>query len=366
MWEQIRSNQTRSAVLTVLMLVILASVGWFLGMALGSEDNGGWIGLIIALAIWLIMALVSFFRGDQIQLGISKAKKIQKEDNSRLWNVVEEMTLACGLSQMPNVYIIDDAAPNAFATGRNEKTASVAVTTGLLSSLNRDELQGVIAHEMAHIKNRDILLMSMVSIMLGAIVLIAWYGSRILIYGGHGRSSNSSGNGNIILLIVGLIFVILAPIFAQLVYFAVSRKREYLADASSALYTRYPEGLASALEKIGGSSMQVKAANSATAAMYITNPFRKKDHKVNLAALTNTHPPIAERVRILREMGGSGVISYANYEKLYAGSDSHKNGSTIPRGAMGIASEQVRLASDDNTVIGTGHFGQRQRSYWEN
>ena len=361
MWEQIRSNQIRSVALTVFMLAILALVGWFLGVAFGPEDDGGLVGLVIALVIWLVMALVSFFQGDQIQLSISKAKKISKKDNLRLWNVVEEMTLACGLSQMPNVYVVNDPAPNAFATGRNEKTASVAVTTGLLSALNRDELQGVIAHEMAHIKNRDVLLMSMVSIMLGAIVLIAWYGSRVLVFGGGGRSNNNSGN--IVLLIIGLVFIILAPLFAHLVFFAVSRKREYLADASSALYTRYPEGLASALEKIGSSTAQVKAANDATAAMYVANPFRKKDHKINLSALTSTHPPIAQRVRILREMNGSGTVSYDKYEKLFEASSSKTNRRAIPAGAMGVSAEGVRTASADEEPIGLGSLGQ-QRNYW--
>jgi heat shock protein HtpX len=207
--------------------------------------------------------------------------------------VVEEMKIASGLEKMPDIYIIDDPALNAFATGRDPNRAAVAITSGLLQKLNRDELQGVMAHEISHIKNRDVLLMAMCSILLGTIVLLAWYGSRFMIFGamtGSRRSSSrGGGRGNIIILLVALVFMILAPIMAQLIYFAISRKREYLADASAALYTRYPEGLASALEKLGASTGQLKSANQATAPMYIVNPFRKKGMKAS--DLSSTHPP---------------------------------------------------------------------------
>ena len=191
----------------------------------------------------------------------------------------------------------------------------MAITTGLLEKLNRDELQGVIAHEISHIKNRDVLLMSLISIMLGTIVILAWYGSHILIFGGMGgrRSSKGGGGGaQIIILVVALAFMILAPLMAQLIYFAVSRKREYLADASAALYTRYPEGLASALEKLGASTGQLKSANKATAPMYIVNPFRKKGMRAS--DLSSTHPPISERIRILRAMAGN---SFGDYDQAY-------------------------------------------------
>jgi heat shock protein HtpX len=227
------------------------------------------------------------------------------------------------LPKMPDVYIIDDPALNAFATGRSPEHASVAITSGLLDKLNRDELQGVIAHEMGHIKNRDIRLMLMASILLGAIVILSFYASRIMIFsgmsGGNRRSSSSSGGGGgaaqAIIVIVGLVLMILAPIIAQIIYFTVSRKREYLADASSALYTRYPEGLASALEKLQNNSTQVKAANKATAPMYISNPFYKKGMAVN--DLFATHPPLADRIHILRAMSGASYKDYENsYEKV--------------------------------------------------
>lgn len=313
MWEQIRSNQRRTIVLVFTMGLILLAIGYLLGLTLMDSPIGG---LGIALAIWVVMSLVGYFQGDSILLTLSKAKKIGQQDHPRLYNIVEEMKIASGLEYMPSVYIIDDPALNAFATGRDPKKASVAITSGLLNQLNRDELQGVIAHEMAHIKNRDVLLMAMTSILLGTIVILAWYGSRIMLFSGAGRSRNSRSSGGggaqALIMILALVLAILAPILAQLIYFAISRKREYLADASSALYTRYPEGLASALEKLGKSTGQLKSANQATAPMYIVNPFRKKG--VQFSDLSSTHPPISERIKILRGMSGA---SFNNYEEAY-------------------------------------------------
>lgn len=311
MWEQISANRTRSIILVIGMGALLVAVGYGIGIYF---FDSAYAGIAVAAAVWIIMTLVGYFQGDSILLATAGAKQIDKKDHPRLFNVVEEMTIACGLPKMPDVYIIDDPALNAFATGRNPEKAAVAITSGLLQKLNRDELQGVIAHEMAHVKNRDVLLMSMTAVLLGTIVILSYYFSRMLFFtggGGSRRSSDSGGGGGAIIAIIGLVFVILAPIFAQLIYFAVSRKREYLADASAALYTRYPEGLASALEKLGASTNQVKAANQATAPMYTVNPFREKGRKAT--GLTSTHPPISERVAILRKMGGG--VSYSNYEQ---------------------------------------------------
>jgi heat shock protein HtpX len=342
MWEQIRSNQIRSVMLVALMGVLLLLVGYFLGLAFGSGVGG----LVIALVVWGIMNLVAFFQGDSILLAVSGARKINPDDHPRLYNVVEEMKIASGLEKMPDVYIIDDPALNAFATGRDPNHTAVAITSGLLQKLNRDELQGVIGHEMAHIKNRDVLLMVLLSVLLGSIVILAWYGSRFLIFsgGGAGRRRSSSGGGGgaaLIVLAVALVLMILAPIAAQLIYFAVSRRREYLADASSALYTRYPEGLASALEKLAMSGTRVQKANQATAPMYIVNPFPKKS--VSLNDLTSTHPPIAERIRILRAMAGA---SPADYERAY---EAAKGGAHIvPTSALASSMEaKIRLASAD-------------------
>ncbi|MBE9501237.1 MAG: M48 family metallopeptidase [Dehalococcoidia bacterium] len=314
MWEQIRFNQIRSAILVAAMAVLLLVIGYFLGLVF---LNSAIAGLIIALVIWMVMNLIAFFQGDNIFLALSKARKIERDDHPRLFNIVEEMRIASGLEKMPDIYIIDDPALNAFAAGRDPKRASIAVTSGLLQKLNRDELQGVIGHEMAHIKNRDVLLMAMCGVLLGTIVILAWYATRMLFFGAMfgGRRSSSGGGGQaqLIIFAVGIILMILAPIAAYLIYFAISRKREYLADASSALYTRYPDGLASALEKLGGSTAQLQSANQATAPMYIINPFRKKGKAAS--DLTSTHPPISERIRILRSMAGGA--SLADYDTAY-------------------------------------------------
>jgi heat shock protein HtpX len=338
-WEQIRSNQIRSVVLTIGMGALLILVGYFLGLYFFDSATGG---LLIAIVVWVILALVGYFQGDSILLSMSRAKKISRDDHPRLYNVVEEMKIASGLEKVPDIYIIDDPALNAFATGRDPNRASVAITSGLLQKLNRDELQGVIGHEISHIKNRDVLLMAMCSVLLGTIVLLAWYGSRFLFWGGMAGSRRSSssrggGQGQIIILIVALVFMILAPIFAQLIYFAISRKREYLADASSALYTRNPEGLASALEKLGASTGQLKSANKATAPMYIVNPFRQKGMRAS--DLTSTHPPISERIRILRAMAGA---SFDDYDQAYR--QFHRGGKgVIP--AASIAAGTVPMAT---------------------
>jgi heat shock protein HtpX len=314
MWEQIRSNQTRSMVLVAGMGVMLLLIGYLLGIIFFDNGLGG---LIIAFIVWWIMSLIAYYQGDSILLGLAGARKISHDDHPRLYNIVEEMKIASGLEKVPDIYIINDPAPNAFAVGRNPDKAAVAITSGLLQKLNRDELQGVIGHEIAHIKNRDVLLMAIASVMLGTIVILAWYASRFMLFGGMGRSRSSSSSGGgggaqIIVLVAAIVLMILAPIMAQLIYFAISRKREYMADASSALYTRYPEGLASALEKIAASTGQLKSANQATAPMYIMNPFRKEGRAAS--NLTSTHPPISERVRILRSMAGA---SFADYEQVY-------------------------------------------------
>ncbi len=193
MWEQIRSNQIRSVMLVLFMGALLLGVGYALGYGLMGD---GVTGLVIAAIVWLVMNLVGYFQGDSLLLTMNGARKIKKSDHPRLWNIVEEMQIASGLEKMPDIYIIDDPAMNAFATGRDPNRAAVAVTTGLLARLNRDELQGVIAHELAHIKNRDVLLMVMAGILLGSIVILAWYGSRIMLFSGGGRSRSSGGGGS--------------------------------------------------------------------------------------------------------------------------------------------------------------------------
>jgi heat shock protein HtpX len=335
MWEQIRANKIKSIWVIAGMGVLLLGFGYLIGEVF---FQSGIAGIVLASIVWLIMNLIAFFQGDQVFLSVAKAKKLERSDHPKLFNTVEEMTIASGLPKMPDIYIIDEPAPNAFAMGRDPNKAAIAVTSGLLQRLNRDELQGVIAHEIGHIKNRDVLLMVISGITMGAIVLLADYALLYLILGGAGggrRSSSSGGGGQgqIIILIVGIAFIILAPIIARLLYFAMSRKREYLADASSALYTRYPEGLASALEKISSSTSVLKSANRVTAPMYIVNPLHKPGLKAS--DLTSTHPPTSERIRILRSMGSSA--SFADYNRVY--SQVHKGGGgVIPQSALaGVA-----------------------------
>ena len=319
MWELIRANKRNSIILMAIMAAVLLLLGFVIGLSFFGAE-GGFFGLIIATVIWLVLTLISFSNGDKILLAASKAKLVTHDVHPQLFNIVEEMKIAAGLPAMPKIYIINDPAPNAFATGRNPKSASVAVTAGLLARLNRDELQGVIAHEISHILHRDILFVTLAGVMLGSIVLLSQVFLRGMFYSsmmGSGRRYSSGGRGGgqaqIVMLVIAIVVAILAPIMAYLLYFALSRKREYLADAGGARLTRYPEGLASALEKIANDpSPQLATANKVTAPMYIANPFKKKKQR-KLSDLTSTHPPISERVRILRNMThGASFKDYSN------------------------------------------------------
>jgi len=322
MWELIRANKRNSILLLLVMAACLILLGFFIGAAF-FPPNGGFAGVIIATAIWLILMLISFSGGDQILLAASKAKPVTHDVHPQLFNVVEEMKIAAALPAMPKVYIINDPAPNAFATGRSPKSASVAVTAGLLARMNRDELQGVIAHEISHILHRDILFVTLAGIMLGSIVLLSQVFLRGMFYSsmtGSRRRYSSGGKGGgqaqLIMLIVAIVAAILAPIMAYLLYFALSRRREYLADAGAARLTRYPEGLASALEKIANdSSPQLATVNKVTAPMYIANPFKKKRQR-KLSDLTSTHPPISERIKILRSM--THGASFNDYSRSFS------------------------------------------------
>lgn len=318
MWEQIESNRRKSMVIVTVMGMILIGLGIALGQVFTGQQQGALLGGVIALAVWLVMWLFARQQGDDVMLQMAGAREIQKQDHPQLFNIVEEMTIAAQLAKMPRVFIVDDPAPNAFAVGRNPDKASVAVTIGLLRILNRDELQGVVAHEIGHIKNRDVALMTTAGIMLGAIVILADLGLRMMWLGGGSRRSRDNGGGGgggqAILMIVALIFMILSPILAQLIYFALSRRREYLADASGAMFTRWPEGLASALEKLGQSQTPQADQNRVTAPMYIVRPLRQGEHR-SLAAAFATHPPLTKRIEVLRAMGGSA--DYRAYEEAY-------------------------------------------------
>ncbi len=301
MYNLISVNKRNSFILIFIMGGLIVAVGYIFGAYYGSGE----IGLIFALVLAFILTLTSLFGGKSIVLAISGAKIAERNDYPQLYNIVEELTIASGLP-MPKIYVILDSAPNAFATGRNPKNSAVAVTTGLLAKLNRSELQGVIAHELSHIKNYDILFATLMGVLAGVIVLLCdgfWrIGMRRMFYGRRrSRSSRSKGGGiEIILFLIALLLAILAPIFAKIIQLAVSRQREYLADASGAMMTRYPEGLASALEKIANDKEVLEVANRATQHLYIVNPIKPFEKRAK--SLFSTHPPIEERVRRLREL----------------------------------------------------------------
>ncbi|MBN1864996.1 MAG: M48 family metallopeptidase [Victivallales bacterium] len=318
MWEAISANRSKSIVLIVLMGMLLALLGAVIGgVFFAGEDGmlagGAILGVMIAGFIWFVMTLVALFQGRNILLSISGAREVSHSDAPQLYNIVEEMSIAAALPKPPKVYIMEDKAPNAFAVGTPEN-AAVAITTGLLSVLSRDELQGVMAHEIGHIKNLDTKFMTIAGVMMGTIVILADVFMRGLIFGGGGRrrsSSSDKGGGQLqlILFLIALVFAILAPLFAQLLYLACSRSREYLADASAAVFTRYPEGLASALEKISANHSKLASANRVTAPMYIVNPIMKAHAGGN--SLFSTHPPTNERIKVLRSMGGgAGLKDY--------------------------------------------------------
>jgi heat shock protein HtpX len=319
MWELIKSNRRKSILLFSGMGVALILLGYLIGSTF-YPDGGGVFGISIAIIIWTVLSIVSVSAGSSLILSISKAQEVTPAVHQQLFNVVEEMKIAAGLPATPKVYIINSEALNAFATGKDLSNSAVAVTAGLLSKLNRDELQGVIAHEISHILNRDTKFMTYAAVMLGTIVIISEIFIRGMFYSGRGRrySSKSRGGGQaqVIMLAVAIIFAILAPIMARLLYFAISRKREYLADASGARLTRYPEGLASALEKISQCTDELQSANKVTAAMYIANPLKKKGMK--LSDLTSTHPPISERIRILRGMMHGHGANFSDYQKSFS------------------------------------------------
>jgi heat shock protein HtpX len=293
MFDAIASNQRRSYVLLFLVILLVTGVVYAFGLYF---ELGRWF-VAPALVFALLMTWGSYYYSDRIVLSMSQARPVTKEEEPYLWNTVEGLSIAAGIP-VPRLYLIEDTAPNAFATGRDPHHAAIAVTRGLLDKMNRLELEGVIGHEMSHIGNYDIRFMTLVSVLVGSVVLLSDWMLRSLWYGGRRRSR---GGGNPILLLIGLVFVILSPIIAQLMQFALSRQREYLADATGAKLTRYPEGLASALEKIAADTEPLEVANKATAHLYIYNPLR--DYKQGFVTrLFSTHPPIEERVKRLRGM----------------------------------------------------------------
>ena len=279
-----------------LFFVIVVALGLFIGYY---YDNIGI--LIVAVVFALGMNVVSYWYSDKISLALAAAKPANREDNLELFHVVENLSITAGLP-MPRIYIINDPAPNAFATGRDKEHAAVAVTSGLLSMMDKNELSGVVAHELSHIGNRDTLLMTVVVVLVGFIAIAANIFTRSMwLGGGRRRGNNNEGEAGAIIMIAGIVLMILSPIIAQLIQLAISRKREFLADADGALLTRYPEGLASALAKIEAYGRPMIHANNATAHLFISNPFGAGAGK-GIAKLFMTHPPTEERIAALRGM----------------------------------------------------------------
>ncbi|MBE0461146.1 MAG: zinc metalloprotease HtpX [Candidatus Aminicenantes bacterium] len=297
MYEQIASNKRKSFFLVLFFLCLIFLLAWFFGQL----TDLGIHGLIFAVVIAVVMTAGGYYSSDKIVLAISRAKPVEKQDYPYLYNVVEGLAIAAGIPK-PRCYIIDDTAPNAFASGRNPENSVIVVTKGLLEKLNRVELEGVIAHEMSHIKNYDVLVQTVAVVMVGVVALLSDWILRSFLWGGGRRRGKTRGKGSAsaVIIIVGLILAVLSPIAAQLIQLAVSRKREFLADANGAFLTRYPPGLASALRKLAADTEPLEAANKATAHLYIVNPL--KDEKGRMNRLFSTHPPIEERIAALEKM----------------------------------------------------------------
>ncbi len=297
-YDHIRANRRRTWLLMFLFVVFVAGVVELIALALG----GGYIAGIIALVLAGLFVTISYYSASSLVLSISRAKEVKHDENPDLYHIVENLCIGSGLA-MPKIYIIEDTAPNAFATGRDPQHATVVVTSGLLQKLDKLELEGVIAHELSHIGNYDVRLMTLVVVLVGLVALLADF-MLLFTWFGAGRRPSSQGRGGgmagVIILVAAVAAAILAPLAAQLIRMAISRSREYLADASAALLTRYPEGLARALEKIAADTEPLEVANKATAHLYIVNPL--KGHKSWANNLFSTHPPIEERIRRLRAM----------------------------------------------------------------
>lgn len=294
MYSEKDKNIRKTWILFAAFLIFIIGVGWIFGQIYNSSTI-----LIIAVLFSVITSFISYWYSDKIVLAMTRAKPVSRENYRELYNIVENLTIAAGLP-MPSVYIVDEEMPNAFAAGRNPQKAVVAVTRGLIERLDRSEIEGVIAHELSHIGNRDMLISTMAVVLVGFIAILSDMFLRSMFWGGMSRGSERKGGGQAIFIAIGIVLAILAPIAAVLIQLAISRRREFLADASGALLTRYPDGLASALEKISQYSKPMNIASNSTAHLWLADPYGKK-HSF-LAKLFMTHPPMEERIAILKGM----------------------------------------------------------------
>lgn len=299
-WDQVSGNIFKTWVIMFFFSLLTVAVVYIFARGFGYGQAGG-LGIVgFALIMAGVMNFISYYWSDKIVLGISGAKPVDEKNNKELYRLVENLCIAAGLPK-PKIYIINDSAPNAFATGRDPKHAAIAFTSGILQKLNKQELEGVTAHELSHVGNRDTLLLAVVSVLVGTIALLSDFFMRSMWYGGR---DDRDSRGNTLFVVLAIVAAILAPIVATLIQLAVSRRREFLADASGVLLTRYPQGLAQALQKISADKEPLEVANRGTAHLYIVNPLKGQEAKAWLTGLFNTHPPIEARVKALREMEG--------------------------------------------------------------
>jgi heat shock protein HtpX len=309
-YEQISANKRNSFLLALFVVAVFAALGFTVGYAIVGTPAGGAAALALSLGIGSVIGIGTYFSGDKLVLTVSGARPVDEATAPQLMNVVRELALAANLP-MPTVYVIDDTAPNAFATGRDPAHASIAITSGLLEKLDREELQGVIGHELSHVRNFDIRFSLIVGVMVGAIAILADFFLRFTFWGGmSGRRSNRDSGGNgiqAVILVVAIVLAILAPIISRFIQLAVSRQREYLADASSVELTRNPYGLERALAKIGSDQEVLEVANRGTQHMYFTNPIKK--FEARSSGLMDTHPPILDRINRLRELTGEAPLA---------------------------------------------------------
>lgn len=293
MFDTIKKNKRESLFIVSIFIIVITLIVYYVCMAL----DMGTISIVIALVFSIVSAWSSYYFSDQIVLKLNNARPATHEENLQLVNILDSLMVASGLNVQPKLYVVDDPQPNAFATGRNPEHSAICVTTGLLEKLDYYELEGVVGHELGHIKNYDIRLSAVVTVMVGFVVMLSDMFSRFMFYGGN-RRKNSESKGNAIFMLIGLVFLILSPIFGKLMQLAISRKREYMADATSVQFTRNPDGLISALQKISSDPNELQTANNSTAHMYIANPFRKKKS----SNIWSTHPSTEDRIEALKNL----------------------------------------------------------------
>jgi heat shock protein HtpX len=315
-YQQVAANRRNSILLAIVVTGVLAALGFSVGYALSGDPAGGVGATALAAGAGLVMSIGSYFAGDKLVLGVSGAVQVDEATAPQLMNVVREMSMAANLP-MPKVHVINDSAPNAFATGRDPRHASIAITTGLLQKLDREELQGVISHELSHVRNLDIRFTLIVGVLVGAIVLLADFFLRSLFWGVGGRRSSRDRDGGglqALFMVLALVLAVIAPILARLIQLAVSRQREYLADVSAVELTRNPYGLQRALAKIATDREALEVANRATAHLYFTNPVKPWEERAK--QFLSTHPPVVERINRLRQLSGEPPLQQSDVAAL--------------------------------------------------